>query len=94
MLCKTQFGENQGETELTLCHAELLALTWTGWSGLRTADEAVSPVTAHQRPHRADDLPLLLRVRRLLGDAQLVDDGVAGLDGDTGGVQGTAGDGV
>ena len=70
------------------------SLTWTGWRGLRTTDETVRPVPAHQGPHRADDLPLLLRVGRLLGDAQLVDDRLAGLDGDAGAVKGTAGDRV
>ena len=63
-------------------------------AGLRTTDETVRPVPADQGPHRVDDLPLLLRVGRLLGDAELVDDGLAGLDGDADCVQGTAGDRV
>ena len=67
---------------------------WAGGGRLRTADQSVSPVPADQLPHRPDDLPLLLGVGGLLGHGELGDDGVAGLDGDAGGVKGTAGDGV
>ena len=52
-------------------------------SWLRAADETVPPVPAHLLPHLPDDLPLLGHVRGLLGQAQLRDDGRAGLDGDT-----------
>ena len=73
-------------------------VTWTRvssrdlWFILRTADESVTPVTTHSLPHLPDDLPLLVEVRGLLGEAELGDDGSAGLDGDTHTVNITAGD--
>ena len=77
-----------------ICMSSVICVqTWCcGADSLRTADEAVPPVPAHGLSHGADDLPLLFGVRGLLGDAQLGDDRLAGLDGDAGAVNGTAGD--
>ena len=73
-----------------LCHLNVrvgIVFTWSRAgdirSWLRAADETVPPVPAHLLPHLPDDLPLLGHVRGLLGQAQLRDDGRAGLDGDT-----------